>query len=71
MSELIFTGTLQEACDKELEKFKKPDLTFIWNEAAQLANNKKISVYRMNEVWGALRTLEKQGFCQLAESTYD
>ena len=48
-----------------------PDLTFIWNRAAQLANQKKISVYEMNEVWGALRTLEIQGFCKLAESTYD
>ena len=48
-----------------------PDLTYIWNKAAELANKRKISIFRMNKVWGALRTLEKEGFCKLADSTYD
>ncbi len=48
-----------------------PDLTFIWNRAAQLVRENKISIYKMNEIWGALRILEKYGICKLADSTYN
>jgi|SRR5690554_5150720 len=48
-----------------------PDLTHLWNNASIKANKKEISIHAMNKVWGALRELERQGFCKLADSTYD
>lgn len=48
-----------------------PDLTHLWNNASIKANKNEISIRAMNKVWGALRELERQGFCKLADSTYD
>lgn len=48
-----------------------PDLTHLWNNASIKANKNEISIHAMNKVWGALRELERQGFCKLADSTYD
>lgn len=48
-----------------------PDLTNIWNIASFKADKEEITVRRMNEIWGALRVLKRQGLCKLADSSYD
>lgn len=45
-----------------------PDLTDVWNLAVQLERKGQISVYEMNKVWGALRFLQVNDKCTIAES---
>lgn len=45
-----------------------PDLTDVWNMAVDLVHSEQITIFEMNNIWGALRLLEKQGNCKLAES---
>ena len=44
-----------------------PDLTDVWNLAEKLSRTEQISFWEMNNVWGALTELEKEGKCKLAE----
>ena len=45
-----------------------PDLSDIWNMAVDLNCENKINIFEMNNIWGALELLEKQGHCYLAPS---
>lgn len=42
-----------------------PNLTDVWNMAVELVNDGQITIFEMNNTWGALRLLEKQGNCTL------
>ena len=44
-----------------------PDLTDVWNLAEKLARTEQITIREMNEIWGALRELEREGKCKLAD----
>lgn len=37
----------------------------IWNDAAKKAENGNISIFDCNDIWGALRILEKHGYTSL------
>ena len=47
---------------------KVPDLTDLWNEAVFKSDREEITIFEMNECWGALKTLQKHGLCELGES---
>ena len=44
-----------------------PDLTDVWNLAEKLSRTEQITIWEMNEIWGALSELEREGKCKLAD----
>ena len=44
-----------------------PDLTDVWNLAEKLSRTEQITVWEMNEIWGVLTELQKEGKCKLAD----
>ncbi len=48
-----------------------PDLTDVWNLAEKLSRTEQITVWEMNEVWGVLNELEKDGKCKTKYECYN
>lgn len=42
-----------------------PDLTDVWNLAEKLSRMERITIWEMNEIWGALSELKEEGKCKL------
>lgn len=44
------------------------DLTYMWNNAVDDSNRRKITIDDTNDIWGALKVLQKHKYCVLANT---
>lgn len=48
-------------------KFEKPNLNSIWNEAVNMQDRGEINLFETNDIWLALRLLEKYKLCKISQ----